>query len=462
MTAHKKTAMGSILVIDDEPGIRATIKDVLEDEGYKAMLAEDGPVGLNLLARESVDVVILDVWLPRMGGIDVLKAIKADHPAIEVIIISGHATIDMAVNAVKLGAFDFIEKPLSIERLLTAVRNARALADLRLENARLKRTSIEHDDILGTSPAMKKVLELIGQSAHSDARVLITGDNGTGKELAARRIHELSARSAGPFVAVNCAAMPDTLIESELFGHEKGSFTDAVARRKGKFETAHTGTLFLDEIADMSLQAQSKVLRAIQEMRFERLGGESTIEVDVRIIAATNKDLRQEIAAGRFREDLFFRLNVIPLRMPSLDERVEDIAELAGFFLARMTGDSSRRISAEAITVLEQHVWPGNVRELKNFIERVSIMSDEDEITVETVEHFLSSGAENRASPALDRLDSLAEMRISEAREAFERGYLLHNLRKQGYNIARTAETIGEYPSNLRAKIKKFGIEVGE
>ena len=293
--------MGSILVIDDEPGIRATVKDVLEDEGYTALLAEDGHSGLNILSRDSVDVVILDVWLPRMGGIDVLKAIKADHPAVEVIIISGHATIDMAVNAVKLGAFDFIEKPLSIERLLTAVRNARALADLRLENARLKRTSVEHDEIIGASPAIRKVLELIDQSAHSDARVLITGDNGTGKELAARRIHELSARSAGPFVAVNCAAMPDTLIESELFGHEKGSFTDAVARRKGKFVAAHTGTLFLDEIADMSLSAQSKVLRAIQEMRFERLGGEPTIEEDVRIITATNKDLRSQIAGGPLR-----------------------------------------------------------------------------------------------------------------------------------------------------------------
>ncbi len=454
--------MGSILVIDDEPGIRATVKDVLEDEGYRIQTAEDGPAGLNMLAHETIDVVILDVWLPRMGGIDVLKAIKADHPAIEVIVISGHATIDMAVNAVKLGAFDFIEKPLSIERLLTAVRNAGALADLRLENARLKRTSVEHDEIIGTSPAIKKVLGLIDQSAHSDARVLITGDNGTGKELAARRIHELSERSAGPFVAVNCAAMPDTLIESELFGHEKGSFTDAVARRKGKFETAHTGTLFLDEIADMSLSAQSKVLRAIQEMRFERLGGEATIEVDVRIIAATNKDLRQEIAGGRFREDLFFRLNVIPLRMPSLDERTEDIAELASFFLARMTGDSTRRISTGAVKVLERHTWPGNVRELKNFMERMSVMSDEDEISEETVEHFLLSGTGDCTAPSLDRMDQLAEMRISDAREAFERGYLLHNLRKHAYNIARTAESIGVYPSNLHAKIKKFGIEVGE
>jgi len=454
--------MGAILVIDDEPGIRATVKDILEDEGYRTLTAEDGPMGLDLLRRESVEVVILDVWLPRMGGIDVLKAIKADHPAVETIVVSGHASIDMAVNAVKLGAFDFIEKPLSIERLVTAVRNARALCDLRLENARLKRTTVEQDDLIGSSAKMAEVRELIEQSARSDARVLITGENGTGKELAARRIHELSARATGPFVAVNCAAMADTLIESELFGHEKGSFTDAVARRKGKFETAHTGTLFLDEIADMSLSAQSKMLRAIQEMRFERLGGESTIEVDVRVVAATNKDLRQEIQAGRFREDLFFRLNVIPLRMPALRERREDIARLAVFFLGRLVGGAGRRLSSSAVEALTTHDWPGNVRELKNFIERISVMSDEEEISAETVEHFLARADGKVPEIIKDRLDILSELRLTEAREAFERGYLLHNLQKHGYNIARTAETIGVYPSNLHAKIKKFGIEAGE
>ncbi len=454
--------MGAILVIDDEPGIRATVKDILEDEGYHAVVAEDGPTGLDALKHDSFDVVVLDVWLPRMGGIDVLKAIKADHPAVEVIVISGHASIDMAVNAVKLGAFDFIEKPLSIERLITAVRNARALSDLRLENARLKLTTVENDDIIGASAPMADVQARIEQSAHSDARVLITGENGTGKELAARRIHELSARSSGPFVAVNCAAMPDTLIESELFGHEKGSFTDAVARRKGKFETAHTGTLFLDEIADMSLSAQSKVLRAVQEMRFERLGGENTIEVDVRIIAATNKDLRQEIAAGRFREDLYFRLNVIPLHIPALRERVSDIPELASFFLSRLSNGTRRSLSPGAMDILKAYEWPGNVRELKNFIERVSVMSDEETISAETVEHFIGRSDGRLVEAAPDRLDILSDLRLSEAREAFERGYLVHNLRKHGYNIARTAEGIGMYPSNLHAKIKKFGIEVGE
>lgn len=455
--------MGAILVIDDEPGIRSTVKDILEDEGYRTLTAEDGPTGLEILRREQVDTVILDVWLPRMGGIDVLKAIRAEWPAIEVIVVSGHASIDMAVNAVKLGAFDFIEKPLSIERLATAVRNARALSGLREENARLRQTGAETDEIIAVSPAMRAVATLIEQSAHSEARVLITGENGTGKELAARRIHELSPRSRGPFVAVNCAAMPDTLIESELFGHEKGSFTDAVSRRKGKFEAANGGTLFLDEIGDMSLQAQAKVLRAVQEMRFERLGGEETIGVDVRVIAATNKNLQAEIAAGRFREDLFFRLNVIPLHIPSLADRPEDIRPMAEYFLSKLPGGSKRKITPGALDAIRAHPWPGNVRELKNFIERVAVMSDEPAISPETVAHFLRRDPSAPAETLLDDcFSSLAALKMADAKTEFERRYLLHHLRKTGYNIARAAEAVGVYPSNLHAKIKKFGIEAGE
>ncbi len=459
--------MSSILVIDDEPGIRSTVKDILEDEGYRVLVAEDGPIGLDMLQRESVDLVLLDVWLPRMGGIDVLKAIKAAYIGIEVIVVSGHASIDLAVSAVKLGAFDFIEKPLSIDRLSTAVRNAQALVKLRAENARLKRKAVEADDILGDSQAIQDVRSLIEQSAKSDARVLITGDNGTGKELAAQRIHELSERSEGPCIAVNCAAIPETLIESELFGHEKGSFTDAVSRRKGKFELAHRGTLFLDEIADMSLSAQAKVLRAIQEMRFERLGGEETLESDVRVIAATNKDLREEIAQGRFREDLYFRLNVIPIRMPALRERREDIALLARVFLDKHANGSSRSLEAKAMAILAEHEWPGNVRELKNFIERISVMSDESVLSAKTIAHFLSGmggGYGHAAEPAPEPCDlgELLSLRLSEAREEFERRYLLHILRKMQYNIAKAAEAMGVYPSNLHAKIKKFGIEAGE
>ena len=337
----------------------------------------------------------------------------------------------MAVNAVKLGAFDFIEKPLSIDRLITAVRNARALSDLRLENARLKRTTVENDDIIGASAPMAEVRPAIEQSAHSDARVLITGENGTGKELVARRIHELSERASGPFVEVNCAAMPDTLIESELFGHEKGSFTDAVARRKGKFETAHGGTLFLDEIADMSLPAQAKVLRAVQEMRFERLGGEKTIEVDVRVIAATNKDLRQEIAAGRFREDLFFRLNVIPLRMPSLRERAGGHTGACVILPVAAVRDGARRsLSAEALDVLTAYDWPGNVRELKNFIERVSVMSDEDDHIGRDGGALPGSSGGRLAEATPDRLDHLCGFAPLRGQGSVRAGYLLHKLRE--------------------------------
>ncbi len=457
--------MGYILVIDDEPGIRTTIKDILEDESYKVLVAEDGPIGLEILKVESVDTVILDVWLPRMGGIDVLKAIKTSWPAIEVIIISGHASIDMAVQALKLGAFDFIEKPLSIDKLFTAVRNARTLVDLRKENTRLRLATTQSDTLLGNSPEMESVRNLLDQAAKSTARVLITGENGTGKELAARRIHELSDRSNKPFVAVNCAAIPDTLIESELFGHEKGSFTDASSRRKGKFEVAHTGTLFLDEIADMSPQAQAKVLRAIQDMRFERIGGEESIDVDVRIIAATNKELKSEIAAARFREDLFFRLNVIPVHMPPLRDRPGDVADFAQIFLAKLCGKSLRSFSPAALETLKAYAWPGNVRELKNFIERVSVMSDEKEISSATVGTYLNSTTGQAPDLRLAELDCfqlLATMRINEAKDAFERKFLIHNLRKYGYNVSKTAEAIGVYPSNLHAKIKKFGIEVGE
>ncbi|MBP7263254.1 MAG: sigma-54-dependent Fis family transcriptional regulator [Spirochaetia bacterium] len=451
--------MGSILVIDDEPGIRSTVKDILEDDGYSVLLAEDGPVGLDVLRREDVDTVVLDVWLPRMGGIDVLKAVKADHPGVEVIVISGHASIDMAVNAVKLGAFDFIEKPLSIDRLTTSIRNARALAGLRVENARLKRAVVEADDLGGNSEAIEAVRALIEQSAKSDAHVLISGENGTGKELAARGIHARSARAAGPFVAVNCAAIPDTLIESELFGHEKGAFTDAVSRRKGRFEAANGGTLFLDEVADMSLAAQSKVLRAIQELRFERVGGEETLSADVRLIAASNKDLRAEIAAGRFREDLFFRLNVIPIRMPSLRERPEDIPALASAFLAELSAGAPRRLSAEAAAAMARYEWPGNVRELKNFLERVAVMSDEDPVSEATVAHFLGGGQPTAAHTPED-LDSLFELRLAEAKDEFERRYIQHILRAREYNVTKAAEIMGVYPGTLHAKIKKLGIEV--
>ncbi|MBP7096819.1 MAG: sigma-54-dependent Fis family transcriptional regulator, partial [Spirochaetia bacterium] len=385
----------TILVVDDEPGIRTTVREVLEDERYRVLVAEDGQAALDALELDPVDLVVLDVWLPRVGGMDVLAKIKESRPGLETIVISGHASVDMAVQALKLGAFDFVEKPISLDRLLAAVRNALAIRELRAENRRLKRAVAPALELVGSSAAMETVRSLVEQSARSDARVLISGENGTGKELVARSIHERSERSDGPFVAVNCAAIPDALIESELFGHEKGAFTDAASRRIGRFEAARSGTLFLDEVADMSLAAQAKVLRAIQELRFERVGGEETIEADVRVIAATNKNLRSEIDAGRFREDLYFRLAVVPIEIPPLRERPGDAVELAERFLsdAARPGSPLRTFSLEAARLIAGHPWPGNVRELRNFVERVDVLSDEGSISGETVARLLGSAS---------------------------------------------------------------------
>ncbi|MFW5814568.1 MAG: sigma-54-dependent transcriptional regulator [Spirochaetota bacterium] len=451
--------MSTILVIDDEAGIRDVLREIIADEGYRVFTAEDGIEGLQILESERVDLVVLDVWLPNMGGIDVLKQIKTDSPDVEVVIISGHANIDLAVKAVKLGAFDFLEKPLSLDRVTTIIKNALRVEQLARENRRLRNRLVNRDEMIGESPPMKQVRELIRQSAPSDSRIMIYGENGTGKELVAREIHRLSGRTDGPFVEVNCAAIPETLIESELFGHEKGAFTSAVSLRKGKFETAHRGTLFLDEIADMSLSAQAKVLRVIQEMRFERVGGEASIDVDVRLIAATNKDIRAEVDAGRFREDLYFRLNVVWIEVPPLRERQEDIPQIASYFLEkyRPEGSAERRFDDAAVELLTSYEWPGNVRELKNFVERVSIMSDEEVLTREVVDYFLGERSEGQADPVLAEFSSMG---LNEARDSFEKRYIEHSLRENGFNISRAATELGIYPSNLHAKIRKYGIRV--
>ncbi len=338
----RAAGMSTILIIDDEPGIRTVLRDVLEDEGYTVLAAEDGVQGLAELAATTVDLVFLDVWLPNMGGIDVLKRIREQFPDVEVIMISGHANISLAVQATKMGAFDFLEKPLSLDRTMTVVRNAIAIEDLRRENRTLKNSIFMDDRMVGSSPGMKAVRELIEQAAGSDSRILILGENGTGKELVAREIHARSARAGRPFVELNCAAIPESLIESELFGHEKGAFTSALQRRRGKVEMAHHGTLFLDEIADMSLVTQAKVLRVLQEMRFERVGGEESLSVDVRVISATNKDIREQIRSGRFREDLFFRINVVPITVPPLRERIEDMPELVAYFMEKFKRPSAK------------------------------------------------------------------------------------------------------------------------
>jgi len=455
--------MATILVIDDEPGIRSTVRDILEDERYKVFVAEDAVVGLEILEHERIDLVFLDVWLPRMGGLEALTEMKKRRPELEVVVISGHGTIDMAVRAVKLGAFDFIEKPLSIERLLTASRNALAIGELKRENRRLKRETGADEELVGPSSAIAEVRKLCEQAAVSEARVLITGDNGTGKELAAQLIHRQSRRVDKSFIAVNCAAIPDTLIESELFGHEKGAFTDAVSRRKGRFEAADGGTLFLDEVADLSPAAQAKLLRVLQEMRFERLGGEETIAVDVRILAATNKNVVAEVAAGRFREDLYFRLAVVPIHMPSLRERREDIPDLCRRFLSAEGGeDGKREFSEEALAVLVSRDWPGNVRELKNAVERLRVLTDGQIIRGEDVESVL--GSERKAEKKKDSLvpERYLGFGLAGAKELFEKDFILHKLKENDYNVAKTAESVGVYPSGLHAKIKKLGIEMAK
>jgi two-component system nitrogen regulation response regulator NtrX len=452
--------MSAILIIDDEPGIRAVLKDVLQDEGYTVLTAEDGLDGLSQLASNPVDLVFLDVWLPNMGGIDVLKRVREEFPDVEVIMISGHANINLAVQAVKIGAFDFLEKPLSLDKTITVVRNALQLEVLKKENRTLKNSLFIEDRMVGESPPMKKVRELIEQAAASDSRILILGENGTGKELVAKEIHRTSRRTEGPFVEVNCAAIPETLIESELFGHEKGAFTSALQRRRGKFELADKGTLFLDEIADMSLATQAKVLRVLQEMRFERIGGEDSIGVDVRVISATNKDVKEMIGKGKFREDLFFRINVVPIVVPPLRERREDLPDLASYFLSKFKRPSEqepRKLSAEGLKILCDYHWPGNIRELKNFVERVNIMTEEPVISAASVRAFL--GGSRREEPS-GLLADYGALPLSEARDRFERDLIREKLRENGGNISRTAEALGVYASNLHSKMKKLKITV--
>ncbi len=453
--------MSRVLIIDDEPGIREVLRDAMEDEGHTVLTAEDGFQGLTTLDENAVDVVLLDVRLPNMGGIDVLAAIREKHPDTETIMISGHANIDLAVHAVKMGAFDFLEKPLDLHKTATTVANAAKLRTLRSENRALKASLFVDDRMIGSSEPMQRVRELIAQSAASDSRILIAGANGTGKELVAREIHRQSRRAAGPFIEVNCAAIPESLIESELFGHEKGAFTHAVASRRGKFELAHTGTLFLDEIADMSLSTQAKVLRATQELKFERIGGEESIQVDVRIVAATNKELEEEVRAGRFREDLYFRLAVVPIRVPSLQERIEDLPDLVAYFMDKFKHPAQgpvKRLDEAAMQELAAYAWPGNIRELKNFIERINIMVAEETITREHVERFLGRRDTEPEASALGRYSA---MTLAQARDSFERELIETRLRENGNNITRTAEQLGMYPSSLHSRIRKYGIKIG-
>ncbi len=382
--------MSKILVIDDERSIRNTLKDILEYEKYEVDLAEDGKKGLEMVKQTEYDIVLCDIKMPGMDGIEVLEKMIPVAPDTPVVMISGHGNIDTAVESIKKGAYDFIEKPLDLNRLLITIRNAMDKSTLVNETRILKKKVSKKFEIIGESPAIKKVIEMADRVAPTDARVLITGANGTGKELVARRIHDQSNRSNGPFVEVNCAAIPSELIESELFGHEKGSFTSAVKQRKGKFEQANGGTLFLDEIGDMSLSAQAKVLRALQENVISRVGGDKHIKVDVRVVAATNKNISKEIDAGRFREDLYHRLSVILIHVPTLNERLDDIPLLASHFVSLICneyGMPEKTITDDAITELQKITWTGNIREIRNVIERLIILCDK-QITGDDVRKF--------------------------------------------------------------------------
>jgi two-component system nitrogen regulation response regulator NtrX len=449
--------MPSILIVDDEPGVRSALGGVLRDEGYDVDAVDSGETCLERLSRQAYDVVVLDIWLPGMDGLQTLARMRERQVDTQVVIISGHGNIESAVRAIKMGAFDFVEKPLSLEKTVLVVRNALRQRNLEAENRALRARVDAQHTMVGDSYAMLKLREQVAMAAPTNGRVLIFGENGTGKELVARNIHQMSRRRAGPFVEVNCAAIPEDLIESELFGHVRGAFTGAVADRRGKFELAHGGTIFLDEIADMSLKTQAKVLRVLQEQIMEPVGGSNRIKVDARVLAATNKDLTGEIRAGRFREDLYFRLNVVPIFVPPLRDRQEDIPLFADFFMAVLAREYGRRpktFESDALVALRQYSWPGNVRELRNVIERLMIMVPGDRISSRDVT-FLDQGppADGRAATQI-----LSSAPLHEARDQFERDYILRALAAQQGNISRTADVLGIERSNLYRKMRSFGI----
>ena len=443
-----------VLIVDDEPAIQAALRGVLEDEGYRVTTVGGAADALAMVADDGPDLVFLDIWMPGMDGLEALESLKRLRPELVVVMISGHATIETAVKATRLGAYDFIEKPLSIEKTLLTLTRALEHSRLERENASLRAVLESRSEIIGDSDVMKALREHIAMAAPSNGRVLIHGENGSGKQLVARAIHAGSARRDRPFVEVNCAAIPEDLIESELFGHEKGAFTGALSRRRGRFEVAHGGTLFLDEIGDMSLKTQSKALRALEEQAFERVGGKDTIKVDVRVIAASNRNLQSLIDAGRFREDLYYRLNVVPIEVPPLRARKDDIPRLVDHFLALCcaeNGKRTKRIAANALAYFMTYDWPGNVRELRNMIERLVIMVPGDTVVGDDLPPPLR--AKDEAAPGEAR-----ERSLKEARDQFERAFILAELRAQDWNMTRTAERLGIERSHLYRKLKVYGI----
>jgi two-component system, NtrC family, nitrogen regulation response regulator NtrX len=450
--------MAAILICDDEAGVRSSLAGVLRDEGEACLVQ---------VRRRAYDVLLLDIWLPGMDGLDTLEQLRARSGAAEfeaeVIMISGHGNIENAVRATKLGAFDFVEKPLSLEKTVLVVRNAIRQHQLQMENRALRARVDRRFVIIGDSTPIGRLREQIAMAAPTNGRVLISGENGTGKELVARSVHALSQRREGPFIEVNCAAIPEELIESELFGHMRGAFTGAVADRRGKFELAHGGTLFLDEIGDMSLKTQAKVLRALQEQVIEPVGGHQSVRVDVRVIAATNKDLLEEIRAGRFREDLFFRLNVIPIHVPALRERGLDVVTLARHFIgevAREYGRRPKQLASAAEAVLCAFRWPGNVRELRNVIERVMIMVPGETIEVADLAFLGVSAPAHLRHVVPAATEPLGPLYT--ARDAWERDYIRAALEACDGNISKTADLLGVERSNLYRKMKGLGVDPNE
>ncbi|TAN39592.1 MAG: sigma-54-dependent Fis family transcriptional regulator [Nitrospirae bacterium] len=445
-------AKTTIMIVDDEEGIRTALSGIFEDEGFEVLAASSGEEAVRLAKEFNPEIVVLDVWLSGMDGMQTMKELLEFNPSVPVIIISGHANIELAVKATRIGAYDILEKPLSMEKVLLTVQRALEKKSLELENRALKQDLLKRYRLVGTSSKMQFLGEQIKMAAVSNSRVLILGESGAGKELVARLLHENSPRATRPFVEVNCAAIPQELIESELFGHEKGSFTGAFETKKGKFEQADNGTLFLDEIGDMSLQTQAKVLRVIETQEFQRVGGNKNIKVDTRIISATNKDLSEEVKKNNFREDLYFRLNVIPLQVPALRERLDDIPALVDYFLELFSAEyrqQPKKVAPEAVKLLQRHSWPGNIRELKNTLERLVIMTPSRTIS-----------AADLSIPSSARQDYFSCNLLKEARDMFEKDFIIKKLEENGWNISKTAEILDIERSNLHRKIKAYDIDV--
>nr|WP_321402984.1 sigma-54 dependent transcriptional regulator [uncultured Desulfobacter sp.] len=448
----------AVLIVDDESSIIDSLEGILSDEGFEVIHAFNGYEALKKIDSHSPDIVLLDIWMPGMDGIDTLKEIKQHHPTLPVVMITGHGSIESAVDATKSGAFDFLEKPLSIDKVILTINNALNFRKLEEENRYLRKKAIEKNSITGTSLAVQKLYGEIMAAAPTDASILISGENGTGKEMVARTIHQFSKRPEGPFIIVNCAAVPEEHLESELFGYEKGAFEGASAKNRGKFELAGGGTLFLDEIGDMSVSTQAKMLRALESKTFQRIGSSRTLHMDVRVITSSNKDLEAEIKEGRFREDLFFRLNVIPIHVPSLRERIEDLHILVDFFLTHLAEKSSapkKTLSKEALEILKQWHWKGNVRELKNLMERLSIMVEADVIGKNDLPAPYNSEMKSSAETG-EMHNRIFEMKkLDSAKEAFEKQFIRFKVDQMNGDLPAAAKQMGASLNLVKKKVSE-------